>query len=157
MSFVTARSVCLALPLLLSVSLLADDTKPNFTGTWELDAAKSQTLRSGESIQLAIQDASGKIQVKKTTHSPDGKAVTSTFDCTVDGTNCTYEDGGKKAQVSVWYNGPALVVLKTDGPSDDQVSQSKLQLSPDLSTLEMEVMHITPQDKAETMVFTKKK
>ncbi|HXR75714.1 MAG TPA: hypothetical protein VN737_07055 [Bryobacteraceae bacterium] len=157
MSFLTARSVCLALPLLVSGFLLADDTKPNFTGTWELDAAKSQMLRGGESIQLAIQDDSGKIHVIRTTHLADGKDVTTTFECTADGTNCSYEDGGHKAQVSLWYNGPALVVLKTDGPSDDQVSQSKLVLSPDQSTLEMDVTHITPEGKAETMVFTKKK
>lgn len=157
MPFVTARSVCLALPLLLSGFLLANDTKPNFTGTWELDAAKSQILNGGESIQLAIQEDSGKIQVTKTTHLAGGKEVTSTFECTADGANCVYQDGGKKAQISLWYNGPALVFLKTDGPSDDEVSQSKLQLSPDESTLQIEVTHITPEGKPEMMVFTKKK
>jgi hypothetical protein len=147
----------LALPLLLSAFLFADDTKPNFTGTWVLDAATSQILRGSESIELAIQDNSGKIQVVRTTHLPDGKQVTSTFECAADGSNCSYDDGGHKAQVSLWYNGPALVVLKTDGPSDDQVSQSKLVLSPDQSTLEMDVTHITPEGKPETMVFVKKK
>ncbi len=157
MSFVTARSACLVLPLLLSSFLLADDTKPNFTGTWILDAAKSQMIRGGEAIQLAIQDDSGKIQVIKTMRLADGKDVTSKFECEANGSNCVYEDGDHKAQVSLWYNGPALVVLKTDGPDDDKVSQSELVLSPDQGTLEIDVTHIAPESKAETMVFTKKK
>ena len=111
----------------------------------------------GEAIQLAIQDDSGKIQVIKTMRLADGKDVTSKFDCEANGSNCVYEDGDHKAQVSLWYNGPALVVLKTDGPDDDKVSQSELVLSPDQGTLEIDVTHIAPESKAETMVFTKKK
>ena len=153
------RSVKLALallaaPILFSSLLLADDSPPNFSGTWQLDSAKSPAA-AGETVTLTIQDSSGKITFTRVAHEKDGKEVTSRFSCQTGGSQCEFDEGGHKAKVSLWYNGPALVILKTDGPKEDSVTQWKLQLSPDKHTLNVEFTHIEPNEKAEDLVFDK--
>jgi hypothetical protein len=54
------------------------------------------------------------------------------------------------------YNGAALVILKTDGPKEDAVTQWKLELSPDKHTLNVEYTHIDPADKTANLLFGKK-
>ncbi len=145
----------LAAPL-FAVSLFAgDDGPPNFTGTWQLDAAKSPEAE-GQSLTFTIKDDAGGIHFASVTHEKDGKEITRSFTCKAGGNTCDFDDGGHKCKVSVWYDGTALVILKTDGPKEDSVSQWKLQLSPDKSLLNAELSRIEPSDKPETLVFDKK-
>ena len=65
------------------------------------------------------------------------------------------EDGGEKAAVSVYYNGPLLVVLKTHGRKGSVVEKQRISLSGD--SLIVEIMHIEPEGKAEKLVFSKAK
>ncbi len=146
--------VVLATCLLPSVLLSASPAAPNFTGTWQLDAAHSPA-EEGRTITYDIQDASGKINFKRVVREKDGKEVTSQFSCATGGDQCDFDEGGRKAKVSLWYNGAALMVLKTDGPKEDSVTQWKLELSPDGKTLNVELSHIEPNDKAEDLVFKK--
>lgn len=145
----------LAAPMLVSCVLWAQNSPPNFTGTWQLDPAKSQDA-SGQTVTLTIQDSSGKINFTRTAHEKDGRDVTSRFTCQTGGNQCDFEEGSHKAKVSLWYNGPALMILKTDGPKEDSVTQWKLELSPDKRTLNVEFSHIEPTDKSENLVFDKK-
>jgi hypothetical protein len=142
----------LAVPCLVSLSL-AEDGPPNFSGTWQLDTSKSQG--EGEAVTLTIQDDSGKITFTRVSHDKDGKEVTSHFS-SKPGAQCDFEDGSHKAKVNLWYNGAALVILKTDGPKEDAVTQWKLELSPDKHTLNVEYTHIDPADKTANLVFGKK-
>jgi hypothetical protein len=48
------------------------------------------------------------------------------------------------------------MILKTDGPKEDSVTQWKLELSPDKHSLNVELTHIEPNDKSENLVFDKK-
>ena len=145
----------LALPL-FSLSLLfsADSDKPKLAGTWELDAAQSQLEHIPGTVELIVQDASGKIQFTRTTHTPEGKDLVAKFECAPGGPDCAFDEAGHKSKVSLWYQGAALVILKTDGPADDEVSQ--WTLSTDKGALQVEVSHITPPGKAETMVLKRK-
>lgn len=140
---------------LISLLLMAAPPTPNFSGTWELDAAKSQG-EEGRTITVTIQDASGKINFKRVVRQRDGKEETSQFSCEVGGNQCDFNEGGRIAKVSLWYNGPALMILKTDGPKEDSVTQWKLELSPDGKTMNVEFTHIEPNDKSENLVFDKK-
>jgi hypothetical protein len=144
----------LAAPILVS-SLLADDAAPNFNGTWELDATKSAAA-AGKPVTLTIQNSSGKIDFTRVAHDKDGKEITDRFTCQTGGNQCEFDEGGHKAKVSLWYNGPALMILKTDGPKEDSVTQWKLELAPDKHTLNVEFTPIEPSEKSENLVFDKK-
>ncbi len=145
----------LAAPVLPLLVLPAQAASPNFSGTWQLDAAKSE---AGEvqAITLTIQNPSGKISFERVVRDKDGKEVKSQFSCDIGGNQCDFDENGHKAKVSLWFNGPVLQILKTDGPKEDAVTQWSLQLSPDGHTLSVELDHIDPAEKKQTFVFDKK-
>ena len=128
---------------------------PNFSGTWQLDGSKSPSAE-GRTITYTIQDASGKISFTRVVQERDGKEIKSQFSCDTVGTQCDFDDGGHKAHVSLWFNGPALMILKTDGPKEDAVTQWKLELDPGGKNLKVDFEHIDPSEKPETLVFDKK-
>lgn len=144
----------LAAPLSISLAF-AGNTPPNFTGTWQLDASKTPAAE-GRAITYTIQQNAGKISFTRVVRERDGKEITSQFSCDTVGTQCDFDEGGHKAHVSLWYNGPALMIMKTDGPKEDSVTQWKLQLEPDGNTLKVDFEHIEPTDKSEVLVFDKK-
>jgi hypothetical protein len=142
-----------AAPLLLSFLLRADSaTPPDFGGTWQMDRASSK-VDDGRNVSLAIQEVSSKFKVVRVVHERDGKEITSQFVCPADGSSCEFDEGGYKAKVSLWYDGPALIVLKTDGPKADSVMQWKIQLDPASNKLTVALSHIEPSGKDETIVF----
>jgi hypothetical protein len=57
--------------------------------------------------------------------------------------------------VTMWYDGPALMILKSDGPKEDAVVQWKVQLAPTTNTLTLGLTYLDPVSKTETMVFSK--
>jgi hypothetical protein len=128
---------------------------PNFSGTWELDAAKSPSA-GGRTVTYTIHDASGKITFTRVVHESDGKEITSQFSCGTEGAQCDFDEGGHKAHVSLWFNGSALMILKTDGPKEDAVTQWKLELEPGGNSLKVDLEHIDPTEKPESLVFNKK-
>lgn len=146
--------VIAAVPLLMPLVLSADTTKGDFSGTWQMDASHSH-VDDGRVVSLAIQDIGDKLKVVRIVHRRDGKDVTSQFTCPADGSSCEFDEGGHKAKVSMWYDGPALMILKSDGPKDDAVVQWKVQLAPDSSTLTLGLTYIDPGNKTETVVFSK--
>lgn len=144
----------LAAPFVLSFAFAASGP-PNFSGTWELDSSKSPDAQ-GRVMTYTIQVVSGKINFTRVVRDKDGKEVTSQFTCDTVGTQCDFDEGGHKAHVSLWYNGAALMILKTDGPKEDASTQWKLELGTGGKTLNVNCEHIDPTDKAETLVFDKK-
>ncbi|MGA8030662.1 MAG: hypothetical protein WB992_26255 [Bryobacteraceae bacterium] len=145
----------IAAPLFSSLLLAGNPAPPNFAGTWQLDTAKSQNAE-GETITLTIQNASGKMNFERVVRDKDGKEVKSQFSCEIGGNSCDFDENGHKAKVSLWYNGPALQILKTDGPKEDASTQLSLELSSDHKILTIQLEHIEPMDKAQTLVFEKK-
>lgn len=142
-------------PIILSISCFAAAAPPNFSGTWELDATKSPDAQ-GRTVTYTIQDVSGKINLTRVVKEKDGKETTSQFTCDTGGSQCDFDEGGHKAHVSMWYDGSALVILKTDGPKEDAVTQWKLQMDGSGKTLKVDFQHIDPTDKDENLVFDKK-
>jgi hypothetical protein len=144
----------MATPLLFVLPLRADD-KPTLTGDWVLDAAKSQPSDQRE-MTLTIDNSSSTVKMTKVVHEKDGKETTSQFTCAAGGGECQFDDGGHKSKVTLWYSGPSLVVLTTDGPKEDASDELTFKISPDKKTLTMELEHIEPEGKTETLVFNKK-
>jgi hypothetical protein len=146
--------VIAAVPLLMPLVLSADTTRADLSGTWQMDASHSH-VDDGRVVSLTIQDVGDKLKVVRIVHRSDGKDVTSQFTCPADGSTCEFDEGGHKAKVSMWYDGPALMILKSDGPKEDAVVQWKMQLAPDTNTLTLGLTYIDPESKTETVVFNK--
>jgi hypothetical protein len=133
--------------------MLAADS-PNMSGTWEMDAAKSE-VTDGRAITLTIQQTAGKIKLDGVVKDKAGTATEIHFTCGTNGTNCDYDDAGHKAKVAVWFNGPQMIAAKTEGVAADAVNEWHMKLGPDGKVLTIEVEHIDPQAKNETLVFSK--
>ena len=144
-----------ALMLILPLSLFADSGTPNFAGAWEMDSAKSQ-VADGRLVTLTIENISNKLKMVRVVRDKDGKETTYQFVCPTVGSECEFDEAGHKAKVSVWYNGPALVILKTEGLKEDASDEWRMKLSPDAHTLTVALEHIEPTGKEETLVFSKK-
>jgi hypothetical protein len=142
---------------LLAVPLFVySSDQPNFNGTWQVDPAKSPDVH-GATITLIIKDESGKIDYQRTVRETDGKQAVLRFTCTPNGSNCDLDEDGHKAKVSVWYDGPALMILKTNGPKQDATTERKLELSSDGNTLKVQFtnLDLNNSSKPETLVFAK--
>jgi len=132
----------------------ADEGNPNMSGAWKLDPARSELDRTNKDLALVVEEKAQKIHIKET-RGPDPKGDVSEFTCGTLGKECPMQDGGYKATVAVYYNGPLLVVLKTHGRKDSSVEKQRFSLSPAGDSLVLEIMHIEPEGKAEKLVFTK--
>src|SRR5271169_3369566 len=90
--FTVLPKALLALPLFsLSLLIAADSDKPKLVGTWELDAAKSQLEHGPGTLQLVLQDVSGKIQFTRTIHTSEGKDLVAKFECAAGGPDCAFD------------------------------------------------------------------
>jgi hypothetical protein len=121
--------------------------KPNFSGTWQLDAAKCElhNLKLADAT-WAIEEAENSIHLVES----EGKNKTE-MKCTTDGKDCGIK--GENASASFWYNGPMLVEMKTKG---DRITRYRLKLSDDGKTLRVETTSIVPQDNTiDVLVFNR--
>jgi hypothetical protein len=138
---------CFSLAI-FALSAMAQD-RPLMTGTWQLDAAKSdlKTIKPSAATWV-IDEGDNSIHIVE---SETGKSKKLDLQCTTDGKEC--QVAGDKARASFWYNGPMLVEMETRG---DRVTRFRLKVSEDAKTLTVEMTHIVPQmDKIDVMIFNK--
>ena len=144
----------LLLPCLLVCSafgLLAQDAAhPNFTGTWHLDAAKSELHTKLEATAWAIHQDDSSIAIDEQVQ---GK--TASVKCGTDGTNCKAKPEGEPGEVMFYYNGAMLVETDFLGHSKDHVVKKRMKLAEDGKTMEIEVQHVSPVGPTEKWVFAK--
>ncbi len=128
--------------------------RPNYSGQWELDPASSPNA-NGAAISLRIEDDSGKITYQRSLTQRDGKKVDAHFTCSLGGAQCEFDENGHKASVSLWYDGSALMILKTNGPKEDATIERRLELSPDGKTLKVQFTNLDTDSngKSEVLVF----
>jgi hypothetical protein len=147
--------VLTVLGVLLGVTVVnADQDKPNLSGTWRLDQAATNPDRNSKDLVLAIEENGQSIHIQET-RGPNLKDDVSSLTCITTGQECAMQDGKDKAKAFVYYNGPVLVVLKTHGRKGDSVEKRRLSLSQAGDTLIVEITHIEPQGKVETLVLSK--
>ncbi len=147
---------------LLSAGLLAfcggialgDGGKSDLSGSWKIDPARCEAESVDKNLTLEIRDTGNDIHIVET-RGPDAKDDVSEFTCGKLGKECKMKDGRDKAAVTVYYNGPALVVVKTNGRKGSSVEKRRYALNPAGDTLIVEVMRIDPEGKPEKLVFTK--
>lgn len=132
----------------------AQNTKPQMSGVWEIDNAKSHVV-DGRNVTMTIQQTPERLTVNEIIKtSSDTKNIH--FSCTIDATDCDFDEAGHKSKISLWYNGQELIACRTCGPVGDLVNEWHMRLSPDGNTLTIEVEHVDPPAGPELMVFNKK-
>jgi len=141
------KYVCLC-GLVCSVTLLADD-RPNFTGKWQLDAAKSE-IHTKAASAWSIEQTGDSISINQ-----EEAGRTESLKCGTDGKTCKAKEDGQTAEIMFYYNGPLLVETDMFGHDNGRVVKKRLKMAPDGKTMEVEVMHITPAAPAEKWVFAK--
>jgi hypothetical protein len=152
----TWQSSSIVFALLTAPLLAYSSDQTDFSGMWRLDPARSPGAK-GAVIMLTIQKDAGKISYERTMREADGKQAVIHFVCSPDGKNCDLDENGHKAKVSLWYDGPALMILKTGGPKQDSTTERKLELSQDGNTLKVQFtnLDLDSGSKTDTFVFTK--
>ncbi len=136
-------TVLLLLPL--GVGALADDQgdRQKLLGTWEPQGVAAENTPASS---WTFSTAHNSMQV---TEAEGGKKITD-FACGTQGAPCEVKTAGKKATVSMWFNGPSLVEMETKG---SDVVKRRFKILPQGDGMEMEVIPIVPSGKTETFQF----
>ena len=139
---------------LYSYAAAQDDTRPDLTGTWQLDASKSDIkLSKFTGLKMVIAEKDDRINISDYEILGGGKERTVVYDCTTDGKDCNVKSTGAKA--SFWYNGPMLVNMETDKKGG--VFRYRMKLSSDAKELTIEISCLVPaSDKVDKLVLAKR-
>jgi hypothetical protein len=121
---------------------LADDSedRAKLTGSWQAQeggAAKAVWIFESQGDSLHIINSQGDKKIAE-------------FACNL-GKECEVKDAGRKVKVTLYFNGPKLVVLETRG---EEVVKKRFGVIETGDTLELEVIPVGP-GKAETLHFTR--
>jgi hypothetical protein len=134
-------SSTLGLLLLLGVTGFAGDDgdRDKLVGSW-VEAGKGAAsgwtfVRKGDSFEIT---------------QFQGATVLSDYRCATDGKECEVKISGKKAAISMWFNGPKLVQMETEGSN---VVKRRFEALPQGDGMELEIIPIVPGGKTETIQF----
>jgi hypothetical protein len=151
MRLIAAAALTLGLFLFAVKSAGQTSDRPNFTGTWSLDKAKSDlSTTKVESLKWVIEQAGPDLKFAET--APDGKVE---FNCKTTGKECEVPSAKEPLKISMYFNGPALVQFHRAGSNGEHISKRQWQLSEDKKSLQVEVTYIVPDAKPEKLVFVK--
>jgi len=116
-------------------------TGPSIDGTWELRSTteKWTFAQSGDVLKVKMTDKS---------------AAATEFECGTLGKDCKVKLGGKNATVSMWYAGPALVQLITQGSN---VVKRRFEPAENGETMKFEVTNVVPRDDPKTFELNRLK
>jgi hypothetical protein len=135
----------------MSASLLAENSaRPNFTGKWLLDTAKSQVRSKTPATVWDIHETDKSISIDEPL-----KGKTESLKCELGSTTCKTNMDGKPAEVTFYYNGDVLVEMDFLGEGKDHVVKKHFKLALDGKTLEIEVLYINPAEPPEKWVFAR--
>jgi hypothetical protein len=125
--FIAAATVTMA---------MAND--PAVTGTWQSQSKPADSFviqRTGDQIHL---------------QEMDGTNVKSEYTCKLGGQDC---DVGHGEKVSLWFNGPVLVELRTH---HDAVVKRRFAFADGGNQMQLEVDPINPPGKQDQIMYVKK-
>lgn len=123
---------------------IADDQsdRQKLLGSWELQGTAENTSSSSWSFS----PAKDSIRVTQL----EGGNKVADFACGTAGSACEVKTAGKKATVSMWFNGPLLIEMETKG---SDVVKRRFKILPQGDVMEMEVIPVVPSGKTETFRF----
>lgn len=142
-------SACLLLAPFWMPAPAQESSKPNLSGTWQFNPAKSENRTGKVSAGTwVIDESNDTIHITES----DGNSRKVELRCTTNGKECDVA-GGEKAKASFWYNGPMLVEMEQKG---EHATRYRMKLSDDGKLLTVEITYIVPQvDKSDVLVFDK--
>ena len=125
--------------------------RADLAGTWQLDPSRSDSGEEklkGETLDIKqMEDA---VQVADALIEADGKERKSDVQCNTLGKECKL----RGEQVTVYYNGNALVIMET--LPKDVVVKRRLEATDDGRTLNMRLTRLAPSgEKIENYTFTR--
>jgi hypothetical protein len=124
--------------------LLADvhEQREKLFGRWQLAASSTQAVesvwileRKGDSVRATYSEGARQRLI---------------FECAPTGRDCEATDEGKRANVSLWFNGAALVELETKG---SEVVKRVFVAGENGGTLQIEIIPVVPEGKAQKALF----
>jgi len=127
--------------LLLCGSALADDAsdRAKLLGSWQRqdETGKDVTVWTLEVKGMALHISESR-----------GDQKISEFECAPKGAECEGTVEGKKAKITMYYDGPALVQLETQG---SEVTRRRFAVGGQPDVMDIEVVPIVGAGKAETL------
>lgn len=136
--------LCAAAPLVCVAPLGAwDDDVRDVSGSWEMRDD------SGGRTAWTFQAKDDTIHVAEI----DRGQTVAEFDCNTLGKDCKVKRNGRQATISMWYSGPALVELTTQGST---VVKRRFLPSAKGDSMQVEVIPVVPAGKTETMTLVRK-
>ncbi|HXS96902.1 MAG TPA: hypothetical protein VN736_20020 [Candidatus Limnocylindrales bacterium] len=140
----------LCLAAMAAGSVWAQVDHPDLNGVWQRQSNDSKV--KSETLNIAQKPDS--IDIVRSVDT-GGRPIKDEINCSTEGKDCKVKEEGQDTQVSMYYNGPMLVMIE-QRHGNDYVTKRRLKLSPDGKTLTMEVMTINPPGKAtENLTYTK--
>jgi hypothetical protein len=122
--------------------------KPNFSGSWQIDAAKSKP-EIKDDLVWKIDHKDGTIAIDETAV---GKSLCNAK-CSI-GKPCDFEAHGKKMTAMTYFLDTTLVQMRS-ASDNSSVVKWKIKMDPD-GSMKVEQITIVPADKSELLVFRKK-
>jgi hypothetical protein len=127
-----------AMPLLADVN----EQREKLFGRWELAAESTHAAesvwtleRKGDSVRVTYSE---------------GARQHLTFECAPTGRDCVATNEGKRANVSLWFDGPALVEMETKG---SEVVKRVFVAGENEGTLQLETIPVVPEGKPQKAHF----
>lgn len=137
-------TVTCAFALCFATAALSDDAVKPFTGTW---SAPSQSGRETPNTWV-FEQKGDVLRIAEM----NGQQKIAEFECNTMGRECEIKDEGKKATVSMWFNGPKLVELESRG---SDVIKRRFALTQKGDAMDVEIIPISHEGKPETLRFTR--
>ena len=127
--------------LLTAPALFADDSadRAKLNGAWQSqDEAHAVWTLEEQGAAIHISNSQGDKKLSE-------------FVCNL-GVECEIKEAGRKVKVTVYFNGPKLVVFETRG---EEVFKRRFGMATAGDVLELETIPVVPDGKTETVHFTR--
>lgn len=134
------QTVCAVMLLAGTVAFAQDADRAKLYGAW-------QAQEQGSAGVWTIEEQGAGLHLTNS----QGDRKVSEFVCDL-GKECEVKDAGKKVKVTLYFNGPKLVIMETRG---EEVLKRRFGIAATGDVLELENIPVSPSGKTEMIHFTR--
>src|SRR5579862_2244092 len=137
---VTLHSISLiALACCASAFANDSDSRAKLIGKWQAPAEGSATA-----AEWSLRSDGDLMHIS---HSQGGRNIID-FECNTSAQECAAKESGRAVKISMWYNGPSLVLMEFRG---SEVLKRRFSIPAGPDAMDLEIIPIVPDGKAETL------